>query len=454
VIEDGEGTIVQPKTAKTQRRPKNTTCTVYAVARGRKTGIFHFWNEVIRSVHGYSGAVHRRFRSTEAARAWLAQKRVPGFVDDDSESGNTWATVREDVPTEIGSMEVKEASLSRTSLPLDQIVDLTTIGPDSSAGKPNEIYGRSIQVEPEVLKLLCPKGVTASVRKEIMEAAIDVVSLPGKFTSSKIGETPTIDGGHIMDQFVEAVGNMTDTNARRGGSLLRDTQWQLPTRNALDKIKTVDDLNSAAEELSGQSDNVTNNMDSAFKEILYNAGWSPSDSDSFCMTGLLPRLIRSSLLSFLEMHMHFQKLAIKHNTQWDEVGWEYVYHHARALSRIRRLALTRNQMILQVYIYLRDQKSKGFLDISLLGAMTLKWHGMALRRLPPGGGVPTPQWSCAHCHSSLHKGGARKCPFGEFKAKPARRLALETQRLSASEPGVMERLIAEEQGRQEVEEDP
>jgi hypothetical protein len=82
-------------------------------------------------------------------------------------------------------------------------VDLTTIGPDSSAGKPNEIYGRLIQVEPEVLKLLCPKGVTASVQKEIMETAIDVVSLPGKFTSSKSGETFTIDVGHIMDQFVE-----------------------------------------------------------------------------------------------------------------------------------------------------------------------------------------------------------------------------------------------------------
>jgi viroplasmin and RNaseH domain-containing protein len=99
------------------------------VAQGQKTGIFHFWNEVIRSVHGYSRATHWRFRSVDAARAWLAQKRVPSFLYGNSELGDTWATVMEEAfPMEIGSMEVKEALMSRSSLPLDQIVDLKTIG--------------------------------------------------------------------------------------------------------------------------------------------------------------------------------------------------------------------------------------------------------------------------------------------------------------------------------------
>jgi hypothetical protein len=63
-----------------------------------------------------------------------------------------------------------------------------------------------------------------------MEATIDMVSLPGKFAISKSGDTPTIGSGHIMDQSVEAVEN--DQYQRE--SLLRDTQWQLPTRNSLD----------------------------------------------------------------------------------------------------------------------------------------------------------------------------------------------------------------------------
>jgi hypothetical protein len=112
-----------------------------------------------------------------------------------------------------------------------------------------------------------------------MEALLDVVSLPGKF--SNITGT-TSDGWYIMDQPAEAIGNMTNTNARCGGSLPRDTQWCMPSRNALDQLKTVEDLNSAAEELSGQFDNVTSKIQSAIKEILYNARWTPED---FCIMG-------------------------------------------------------------------------------------------------------------------------------------------------------------------------
>ena len=135
---------------------------------------------------------------------------------------------------------------------MDQSVDLKTVGPDRASGNHKESYGQSIQVEREVLKLLCPKGVTAPVRKEIMEASIDVVSLTSKFTMSGT----TSDGSHIINQFAEAVGDMTDATARRSGSLPQDTQWRLPTRNALDNLKTVNDLNVAAEELYAQFDNV------------------------------------------------------------------------------------------------------------------------------------------------------------------------------------------------------
>ena len=96
----------------------------------------------------------------------------------------------------------------------------------TSVRKAKELFGCSIQVEPEVLKLLCPKGVTATVRKEIMKTAVDVVSLPGKFAAG-LNAVAVADGSLIMDQFAEAVGNLTDANARRYGGLPRDSQWRL-----------------------------------------------------------------------------------------------------------------------------------------------------------------------------------------------------------------------------------
>jgi hypothetical protein len=81
----------------------------------------------------------------------------------------------------------------------------------------------------------------------------------------------------------------------------------------------------------------------------------------------------------------------------------------------------------------------------------MKWQGLALNGLPPDGGTTNQQWNCAHCHASLHQGGAKKCPIGEFKAKVARRVALETQRLTATEQGALERLLSEERAKQEDE---
>jgi hypothetical protein len=94
VIEDEEGTVIQPLFEKSKKRKKNRV--VYGVARGRKTGIFYRWNKVLRSAQGYSRAMHKRFRSEEVARAWLAEKRASGFGDNDSDSGDTWATMQED----------------------------------------------------------------------------------------------------------------------------------------------------------------------------------------------------------------------------------------------------------------------------------------------------------------------------------------------------------------------
>jgi hypothetical protein len=85
------------------------------------------------------------------------------------------------------------------------------MGPDKSAGKSKEIHGTSIQIEPEILKKLCPKGVTAAVRKELMEASVDILTLPGKLNSSV--NVAAVEGSLIFDQFAEAVGDLNDVSA-------------------------------------------------------------------------------------------------------------------------------------------------------------------------------------------------------------------------------------------------
>jgi hypothetical protein len=191
-------------------------------------------------------------------------------------------------------------------------------------------------------------------------------------------------------------------------------------------------------------------MDAAVKEVLYASGWSAPDTDSFCLTGLLPRIIRASLLYFQELHLFLQRLAVAQPDQWEEVGKEYLSYHTRALFRIRKCAQTRNQMILQTYTYLRDAKAKSFVDIKLLGALALKWHGHSNSSPPktPSNAKPppaTPQWTCSHCHTmDLHDGGACKCPARDLNTSKARRVAKEALKLIKTEPEALERLVAEE----------
>jgi hypothetical protein len=101
----------------------------------------------------------------------------------------------------------------RISLPIDQITGLTTIGPATLVGKSKEIHGTSIQIEREVLKLLCPKGVTAAVRRELMGTTVDMVSLPGKFSSTI--NAVAAEGALTFDQFAEAVGDLTDVTSEK-----------------------------------------------------------------------------------------------------------------------------------------------------------------------------------------------------------------------------------------------
>ena len=43
----------------------------YAVAAGRKPGIYHSWPQTLEQVHHYSGAVYKSFSTLSDAESWL-----------------------------------------------------------------------------------------------------------------------------------------------------------------------------------------------------------------------------------------------------------------------------------------------------------------------------------------------------------------------------------------------
>jgi hypothetical protein len=83
-----------------------------------------------------------------------------------------------------------------------------------------------------------------------------IVTLP----AGKMGGTDTT---FVWDQFVGTVCILTNLGSRRAGNQPQDTQSKIMPLNALDKIKTIKDLNSSSEEPNGQQGKVLSNMEGA-----------------------------------------------------------------------------------------------------------------------------------------------------------------------------------------------
>jgi hypothetical protein len=277
-----------------------------------------------------------------------------------------------------------------------------------------------------------------------MDAAPDILSLPGKLGSALNNLS------EIWDQFAGAVNEMAEQRAVCTGTPVRDTQWKGAPRNALDKIRTMDDIFDAAEEIGSQSDKVITSFEASIQEILFTQGWAKDDVEMYVSSGRLPRIVQRLLSLYYELNMHFQKLITQNldPAHFKEFTLLHVKYHARQLRQIRLYAVRRSHVILRSYTYLRDAKAKRFNDIRLVAEITQKLqdltrHLTELNVEKPAAKLPK-EWACAHCHSELHTGGMAACPMIGFKAKTARQLVKEAANLIPTEPGALERLMTEE----------
>jgi hypothetical protein len=329
------------------------------------------------------------------------------------------------------------------------VIDLGHVGPDTSIGMPTQIHGTNIHIESDILQILCPKGVTAAMRKDMMEAAPDVMALPGNKLGSAIN-----DSTEVWDQFAGAVSEIAEQRAAGAGAQLRDTQWKVASHNAIDKVKTMEDLYDAADEIGSQSDKVLQSFEANLQEILYGQGWGTEDVELYIALGLLPRIVQRLVALYYEMYLHFQRLVVQDPDpeHFKTFTLLHISHHARQLRQIRMYATRRSQMILRSYTYLSDAKAKGFTDIKLIGAITQKLQELTRGRLDQGGdGGPSKgkvkDWACNHCHCEIHEGGPTACPLKEIKAKAARSIAKEVEQKQKEEPEILARLLAAEKAK-------
>ena len=422
--------------------PAPTAKKYYVLVVGRQLGIFTRWKDVTASIHGFAGARMKRFRSKPAAQVWYDEQLalLRSASDPEYDSDATYIEPTDEKP------EKPVCLPTGTPLPtppiLRDIVGARMSGPDMSAGKPGELFGMAIKVEPRVLELSCPKGMLPEAREKIIETCPDVLSLPGKTSVGTSGG----DASFAWDQFAGAISDLADIGSTKRGHSVRDTQWQVATRNSLDRGKLgLDDLVSYTEELTSQHTNVLGNMQTAMHEILFHEGWTQEDAEIYCEQGGAMRLISLTFDNFYALLLHIIGKSYKHPEQWDHVGKQHLAFHAKNLCLIRKYALRRSQMIFQNYIYLWDARSSGYQSTKLLVKLTEELQDAVFTEAAPSeAGKTKTEWACSHCHGDHHAGGHEHCDLTSFKTKEARKMAKEiARRLKTGETDAVAKVIAE-----------
>jgi hypothetical protein len=273
-----------------------------------------------------------------------------------------------------------------------------------------------------------------------------VLSLPGKTSVGTSGG----DSSFAWDHFAGAISDLADIGSTKRGHFVRDTQWQLASKNSLDRGKLgLDDLVGYTEELTSQCPNVLGNMQMAMHEILFHEGWTQEEAEVYCEQGGAMRLVYLTFNNFYSLLLHIIGKSYKHPEQWDHVGRQHLNFHAKNLRLIRKYTLRRSQMIFQNYIYLRDARSSGYQNTKLLAKLTEELQDAVFTddTSPPPkteASKGKTDWACSHCHGDFHDGGHEHCDLAAYKTKEARRMAKDVaRRLKAGEADAVTKVVAE-----------
>jgi hypothetical protein len=292
--------------------------------------------------------------SDKDAVAFDSRGRVPGFGVSDP-----------DRPIAISLQTINEVVAPRSGNA--DLVDFRMAGPDPLVGESKAIHGMPINITKEVRGLLCPKGTTQEMHNRMLEVMPDVLTCQGKNLLTKSGIDFELE--NMWNRFAEAMSDIADVQTQKMGAQPRDTQWNMPSRNSLDKVKSLEGLMEFADELSRNSTSVLEYAKSAYLEILFTVRWTLEDAKIYCKQGGLTILVRRTYNNFYSLLQNVIGKSFKNPKQWDDIGQQHIDHHVKQLAQMRTFSNRREIMLYRNYAYLRDGQAVGFQDSKLVSKL-------------------------------------------------------------------------------------
>jgi viroplasmin and RNaseH domain-containing protein len=408
----------------------------YAVVNNKtdRTGIYPTWGEASVHVTGVSGANAKKFRSYQEAKIFTA-----GHEEARAEIRREQQPILSPVPEMYGSTAREHRGMSMEGeVTHDRLKDgyyppKELIGADPSTKKEDEVFGvDTAEGETELRDALCPPGLSETLAKGLVNATIDVVSMPGGFFGGGDSETASSEMGVLGEAMAELVNQKRGTHDSSGRV---DLHWRSEKRTAIRSLKNVTELRKRIKVLLKLRNKVLKRMHSVTINACKRAGWVDAiRMEAWASNGYLPRIVASTMEYYVSLHQHLMEMATSQNDSWDFVKVE-LDHHVDELELIRSTADSRLQAICTLYAYLRDGHQSGWYSSSLQSKRNMELFGKVTS---PGSSVSTNSLysndgdagpsCCIKCGTCLHLGGSSNCPWSNLVDAQAKKMGAKALR--------------------------
>jgi len=307
----------------------------------------------------------------------------------------------------------------------------TAMGSDPSTGDRKKIY-EIVMADTEAMdEALCPPGLAYEDRECLFEQMIDVGALPGTY---RRGDSDGDSGVSADMQMFATVAMRSWGGKGRGNGNASNLTWASASKNALDKIKGLEDIERVISKVASIRERLFTGQEQRLARFLHRRRYLQEDIEAYLENGLLPLLVTRTFRSYSELLSMARLEAYQCTTGWNgSLAKAMVTHHAEKLGEIRAYAADWRDCLLETYVYLRDAEKNKFFAESMTRALWRQGPTQQWMKAPPTDDEPEPRSAsgpgeddgrCAHCRRrAVHEGTSKsKCPLKSFTGTGARAL--------------------------------
>jgi len=336
--------------------------------------------------------------------------------------------------TQVAAMGNDDRPSHRVSPPRPRSGLASAMGSDPSTGDKKKIYDLVMADTEAMDEALCPPGLAYDDRECLFEQMIDVGALPGTY---RRGDSEG-DSGVSADMQMFATVAMRSLGGRggRGSGNAANLTWASVSKNALDKIKGLEDVEKMISKIAGIRERLFVGQDQRVARFLHRRRYLQEDIDAYLENGLLPLIVLRTFRAYGELLAMARLEAYQCTSGWNgSLAKAMISYHSEKLGDIRAYAADWRDCLLETYVHLRDAEKNKFFSESMtrtlwrqgLGPSPRADHSVDEEEGNPRGG-PTGSWEaegrCSHCRRrATHEGTTKAmCPLKGLTATGARAL--------------------------------